>query len=282
MDRVNFLGTEVSRIILGDNPVNGHSYIPEYISEDDMLNYYSEERLIALYRKAASLGVTTLLPLANEFVLRALRHYLMESDASPQIIFQSHPLIDFQVNLRQMARFKPLGIYHQGTMIDCLCEDGKINVIKDRMKMIRDMGIKAGLCSHVPERIIRAEEEDWGCDFYMCCLHNTRKRMGTEQELSSFITGKPKHIKFFMEDRAEMLRVIAAVQKPCIAFKLFAGGQIFYGLSPEQIEEAVAGVYREVFGAIKPGDIAALGIFQRDKDQIGENIAIYERTMAHE
>ena len=36
---------------------------------------------------------------------------------------------------------------------------------------------------------------------------------------------------------------------------------------------------REVYGAIKPGDIATVGIFQRDKDQLAENAALLGRVL---
>jgi hypothetical protein len=60
----------------------------------------------------------------------------------------------------------------------------------------------------------------------MTCLYNVRKSQRGQQ--SSFITGKPKHTIFYQDDRFEMFKVIRTVQKPCIAFKLFAGGQRFF------------------------------------------------------
>ena len=111
----------------------------------------------------------------------------------------------------------------------------------------------------------------------MACLHNTRKRGG---EPSSFITGKAKHMKFFMEDRAEMFKVIQQVQKPCIAFEVLAGGQMFYDKTPEQIPGVVEAAFRETFASIKPTDLATVGFFQRDKDQLRENAEIAQRVLA--
>jgi hypothetical protein len=139
------------------------------------------------------------------------------------------------------------------------------------------LGKPVGLGTHVPETILRSEDEDWGVDFYMACLHNTRKRGG---EPSSFITGKAKHLKFFMEDREEMFKVIRQVQKPCIAFKVLAGGQMFYGKTPEEIPGVVEAAFRETFANIKPTDLATVGFFQRDKDQLRENAEIAGRVFA--
>ena len=43
----------------------------------------------------------------------------------------------------------------------------------------------------------------------------------------------------------------------------------------EEKREAIKGVYEEVFTALKPNDLAAIGVFQRDADQIGENAELY-------
>lgn len=274
--QVDFLSTQVSRLIVGDNPVNGHSYIPELISHDDMIDYYTEQNVLAAMAEGSRLGYNTWLPLANDFMLRAIRHY-RNTGARLNVIFQSFPAVDFAVNVWQMAECKPLGIYHQGTTTDGLCEQGDYQIIRDRIKLVHDAGIKAGIGTHVPETVMRAEDENWGVDFYVTCLHNTRTR-GAAKE-SSFLTGKPKHLKFYPEDRALMFEVIRQVNKPCIAFKILAGGQIFYGKTPEEIPFAAEAAIRETYENIKPTDLAAIGCFQRDKNQLQENAEIMQRIM---
>jgi len=277
MPKVDFFGTKVSRLVLGDNPMHGHSYIPEISSREDMLHYYTEANFIAAMALARSVGINTYMLLANEFTLRALLHDPCP-DFKPNIIFQSYPPVDFPVNVRQMAEYHPIGIYHQGTTTDELCEEGKHHLLRDRIKMIHDAGIKAGIGTHVPETVLRAEEEGWGADFYVTCLHNTRTR-GDAKE-SSFITGKPKHLKFFMEDRQAMYEVIRSVQKPCIAFKIFAGGQIFYNKTGEDLKQAAWAALREAYDNIKPADMCCLGCFQRDKDQITENAGLVNNILS--
>ena len=274
VNQVDFLGARVSRLILGDNPVHGHTYIPGIVTEAEMLDFFTEQRVMDAVAEGAASGINTMMPLANEFSFRVIRHY-RHTGKPLQVLFQSYPPVDFAVNVRQMAAFNPIGIYHQGTTTDYLCEQGQFSVLRDRIHMIHDAGFPAGIATHVPETILRAEEENWGCDFYAACLHNARKRMGTDMQESAFITGKPKHIKFYPEDRPLMLSVIGRVQKPCVAFKLFAGGQIFYHQSEEGVRSALTDALAETFGAIKPNDVAAIGFFQRDKNQIRENAEIY-------
>ncbi len=263
---VDFFGTRITRMIVGDNPFNGHVYIPEIYTKDEALDYYTAETIVKTMFHMEKLGFNAMLPLGSPFMLRVIRQYQNEG-GKMNWIFQSYPAIDLGVNARMINECKPLAIYHQGTTTDGLCEAGKTDVLKENLKSLKANGLPVGLGTHVPETILRSEHEDWGVDFYVTCLHNTRKRGGQE---SSFITGKSKHTKFFQEDRAEMFKAIQQVNKPCIAFKIFAGGQIFYGKTPEEIPAVIESALSEVYSNIKPSDIAAVGIFQKNKDEIGE------------
>ncbi len=273
---VDFFGTPVSRLFLGDNPVNGHSYIPDLCSGEEMMDHFTAQRVVEALFAAEKLGYTTCLPLANDFMLRVIRQYRNEGGRI-NWIFQPYPPVAVEVNVRQMMGCDPIAVYHQGTTTDGLCEAGKVDVLRDNISKLKALGKPVGLGTHVPETILRSEDEDWGVDFYMACLHNTRKRGA---EASSFITGKIKHLKFFMEDRDEMLKVIRQVQKPCIAFKVLAGGQMLYGKSPAEVPAVVEAAFRETFAGIKPTDLATVGFFQRDKDQLKENAEIAERVLA--
>lgn len=274
---VDFLGEPVTRLIIGDNPINGHTYIPKLISRDDMLRYYTEEKVLEAMEESIRYGCNTWLPLGNDFMLRAVYHHQATVEKPLHFIFQSYAPIEFATNLRMMAEANPLGIYHRGTDTDELCEAGRSDVVCERIRMIKDLGIKAGLGTHVPGTILRAEEEDWGCDFYVACLHNTRR--AEDAAPSSFISGKPKEIVFRMEDRKQMFSVIQSIDKPCIAFKVFAGGQIFSQVPQEKWPEMAETALRETYEQLKPIDIACVGVFQRDKNQLRENITLAENIL---
>lgn len=239
------------------------------------MDYFTAQRVVDAFFEAEELGYTACLPLANGFMLRVIRQYRNEGGRM-NWIFQPYPAVDIAVNVRQMKACDPIAVYHQGTTADGLVEAGKIDVLRDNLKKLRELGKPVGLGTHVPETILRSENEDWGVDFYMACLHNTRKRGGEE---SSFITGKTKHLKFFMEDRPLMYRVIRQVRKPCIAFKVLSGGQIFYGRKPEEFPALTEAAFREVLENIKPTDLMTVGFFQRDKDQLRENARIVQKVL---
>lgn len=107
----------------------------------------------------------------------------------------------------------------------------------------------------------------------MACLYNARRdRRG---QRSGFITGESKsQLIFYPEDRFEMYRAIRQVQKPFIAYKILAGGQVFFGKRPDEFARVAEGYIREAYESIKPGDAACVGVLQRDGDQLEENARI--------
>ena len=173
---VDFFGTPVSRLFLGDNPVNGHSYIPEVCSGEEMMNYFTAQRVVEALFEAEKLGYTTCLPLANDFMLRVIRQYRNEG-GKINWIFQPYPAIPVEVNVRMMMACNPIATYHQGTTTDGLCEAGKVDVLRDNIKKLKALGKPVGLGTHVPETILRSEDEDWGVDSTWPACH-TRKRGG--------------------------------------------------------------------------------------------------------
>ena len=191
-----------------------------------------------------------------------------------KFIFQPYMPMNQDVSMREMMTLNTVGIYHQGTTTDYLFETGQTDKILEMIEKYHSMGIPVGLGTHRPDVIETSEREGWNVDFYLACMQNARKNREGEQ--SGFITGKTKQgLIFYPEDRPIMLERLKTVKKPIIAFKIFAGGQMFLGKSEEEKRKIIKGVYDEVFTALKPDDLAAIGVFQRDRDEIRENTELF-------
>ena len=55
---VNFFGAPVTRLILGDNPFNGHSYIKDIHSGDEMMDFYTADECVrALFEAEENAGI---------------------------------------------------------------------------------------------------------------------------------------------------------------------------------------------------------------------------------
>ncbi|MGI6004747.1 MAG: hypothetical protein ACOX88_04955 [Christensenellales bacterium] len=272
---VDFLGTQVSRLILGDNSMVGLSYIPKQHKSAEMLDFWTGDRVVKALFEAQHCGYNAFMAVADPFILRCIRQYKNEG-GTMHIMFQTYPPVDLDVNIVQMRPLNPILVYHQGTTADIWLEEGKVRFLRERIRRLRDMGLPTGLATHVPEVLFRAEDEDWGLDFYMTCLQNSRKY---ETEESTFLTGKEKTIRFRLKDRQVMLGAIRQIDKPCIVFKIFAGGQMFYDRDPAEIPGMIEQSMREVYEGIKPGDIVLVGAFQKYHNQVRENAQIAERVL---
>ena len=194
------------------------------------------------------------------------------------IMFQTYPPVELEGQIWQMMDCNPIAIYHQGGTLDLLCEEGKFDEIHKRLELIRSTGVIIGMGTHEPETLLRAEQESWGMDFYMASLYNARRTQRGKK--SGFITGKSKNLVFFPGDPPFMYEAIKKVKKPCIAFKLFAGGQVYEGKTSEEEHGVTEAIFSEVYQNIKPIDMACIGVFQKHKNQIKESSDIVKKILS--
>src|SRR5665647_379491 len=134
---VDFFGRKVTRLILGDNPFNGHSYMEEIHSGDEMIDYYTADNCVKALFEAEGKGINTYMALAEPFVLRVIRQYKNDG-GKMNIMFQTYPALDLGINLRMMLKCNPIGIYHQGGTADLYCEEEQIDTLCARIKLIKD------------------------------------------------------------------------------------------------------------------------------------------------
>ncbi len=278
MKYVDFYGHKVSKLICGDIPFNGHSYITDYISGKELVDFHTEDKILEAYHKMEEMGINTILPLSDPYILRILKHY-RNNGGKMNFIFQLYcPMlydVSFDVNIRLMNELEPIGVYTPGSTIDVNFEEGNFEEIERITKKLRDnMDCKVGIGTHHPELIEYSLKEGWDYDFYMACLYDFRR--GLMGEKSGFITGKSKSsIQFVESDREVMLEALKKVEKPVLAFKLFGGGKLLCGKEEAERKAQLTEIYDTVFNALKPDDIGVIGVFQKYHDQIAEDISVF-------
>ena len=280
MYNINFFGHQVSKLIIGDNPFNGHSYITAYIPREDMLSYHTEDKILEAIHQMEDLGINTMLPLADPYIIRILQHY-RSNGGKMNFIFQTYaPMMasheTAEIGIRQLMSVDPIGVYISGTFTDVRFETGRKKEITDMIDLFRrNTDVKLGIGTHQPDLIKLSEQEGWNVDFYMACMYNLRK--GREGEESGFITGKSKsgitHI--YPGDRAVMLDTLKSVTKPIIAFKIFAGGQMLVEKDEQERRALIENTYDTIFNSLKPNDFAVAGVFQKYHDQLTENVSVF-------
>ena len=279
MKYVNFFGHKVSKLIVGDNPFNGHSYITHIVPKQEMIDYHTEDKILEAIHKMEDLGINTMLPLADPYIIRILGHY-RANGGKMNFIFQTYSpfMMNLQtvpVTMRMMMAVEPIGVYLSGTYVDSRYENNRMEEIAPMLKKMREFDIPLGMGTHYPEIITRSVEENWDVDFYMACMYNFR--VGREGEESGFITGRSKSdIRIVPQsDRGVMLNVLKDVKKPIIAFKIFAGGQMLAEQEEAERRRRIKDTYDTIFNTLKPNDLAVMGIFQKHHDQLTENVSVF-------
>ena len=280
MQYVDFFGNKVSKLIVGDNPFNGHSYIHEWITGKEMVSYHTEEKIVEAIHRMEELGINTMLPLADPYIIRILQHYRNDG-GKMNFIFQHYAPVPIEISIPQMMTVDPIGAYISGSFIDVNYELGNKDAIFEMIGKAKDAvasrgsNMKIGIGTHHPEVVEVSESEDWGADFYMACMYNLRRNRIGEQ--SGFLTGKTKAgIVAIPEDRPVMLETLKGIRKPVIAFKIFAGGQMLVEKTEEERRALIEDTYNTIFTSLKKDDFAVIGVFQKYHDQLGENVSVFE------
>ncbi len=254
----------ITRLILGGNPIYGHSHFNRLYSQH-LIDYHTPERVVDLLRSCISEGVTTW---QNSYAPRTVEDVERCRAAGMKFnwLLLGKPDWEQQPEMvEKAAKLGPIGIAPHGSMADRLHRAGKIRELRDFLKRIRDTGVQVGLSAHNPELVVLAEEEGWDVDYYMCCLYYlTRPR----EDFARLLGEAPISEIYLQSDRRRMLEVVRRAKRTCLVYKIFAAGRL--DLSAGSIRRT----FEEVLGAIKPGDGMIVGMFQEFGDQVGMNARI--------
>jgi len=263
---VKIAGMDVSRLIIGGNPFCGNSHHSQAMNKA-MLDYYTMENIKRALHRCHELGVNTFQVRGDSHMAAMVRELRAEGNPMQWIAQNAPEIQPFEGNVASIARNGAEGIYHHGTLTDALFKAGDLDTIAARLAVIRKTGKATGLCTHMPEVVLKAESLKWDVDFYMLSLYN----LSRQDRESSFITGKANLDEdFFEEDRALAYEVIKAVKKPFLVFKILGASRRCD--SPAAVRETFA----ETFANIKDTDPVVVGMFPKTTDQIYDNV----RTVA--
>jgi len=238
----------VSRLILGGNPFSGNSHWSAELSAK-MRHWWTSARIKDCLHEAESLGVNLLIARGDNHIQRLLTEYWDEGGTIQWTAQTAPERKSVEANIRQICGTGAQGCYLHGGMADGIWRDGEPEQMRDWIALIRELGMVAGMASHNWEYPLRAEEMEFGCDFYMCCFYDLYGRGGEYYE---------------EEDRQAMVRTIREIDKPCIAFKIMAAGRN----EPDQ-------AFRFAFEQIKPTDPVCVGFYtQEQPTQVADNVAL--------
>jgi hypothetical protein len=251
----------ITRLILGGNPVYGHSHFNQLYSQQ-LRDYHTPERVETLVRAATAAGINCW---QNSYAPRTIDDVQRCRDAGIPfhwLMLGKPDWVEQPQFIEQAAAHKPIGIAPHGSSGERLHRAGKLNVLRDMLKRIRQAGVLVGLSSHNPELVRIAESEGWDVDYYMCCCYYlTRPKEEFEQLLGEVPMGEV----YLPSDRDTMLAQVRAAKKPCLVYKVLAAGRA--DLSPGGVRRA----FETALAGMKPSDAMIVGMFQQLGDQVGTN-----------
>jgi hypothetical protein len=273
---VRWANHEISRLLLGHNPLKGIAHQAGDLGRE-MREYFESVpgRGRDLMRRCEELGITTFqlgFRPTERFVEDMIRDRRAEGGRFQWIatfysLPQDREAAEQELRYLLQMNSPPIGVQQVGNTSDLLMRQGKLDLSLDNLKRFRDAGLLVGLGSHNPEVIDCVESKGWDLDFYQCCFY--RSLFGLNARPGSGESFEPA-------DRDAMTRVIRRVSKPCIAFKVLAAGR--HCQTPATLEAAL----RFAFQNIKPTDVVLLGMWQKHKDQAGENIALARKILGND
>lgn len=269
LPRVNFGGRhEISRLIIGTNPLMGYSHFNR-ILDQCMREWMTPERRVETILAAERAGITAWqLHYQKEMMdtLRGVRERGSKIKVFLLSDFELHK--DFSM-IPGVAKLGFLGMAHHGNRTDEAFREGRMERVREFIQRVRDTGVMAGVSTHNPAVIEWIEEKGWPVDYYMACFYHVTR---TPEQARALLNGeRPLGEPFLERDPERMTLVIRQTAKPCLGFKILAAGRA--GGSREQIEAA----FRFAFANIKPGDAVIVGMWPKFKDEIVENCEIVRK-----
>jgi hypothetical protein len=261
----------VTRLIIGGNPVYGHSHFNRLLSRH-LTDWHTPERVQALLTRCERAGINTWQNSYAERTLEDLDRYRAAGGAMHWLCLGKPDWDRHPDRIDDAARRKPIGIAPHGALAERLHRANNLTTLTDLLKRIRDRGVLVGLSAHNPALIELAEEKGWDVDYYMCCLYYlTRPRAEYEKLLGKDL---PLGEIYLPSDPPRMFKVVQAVRKPCLVYKVLAAGRRVG--NPAEVREC----FRAALANVKPTDALIVGMYQQLGDQVGENAATVRQLCA--
>ena len=193
---------EVSRLILGSNPFWGFWH-----GNPQKPKAYTKEGRFAVMDAAASQGITAIwVPAYKEWV-SLWNEYKNHGGKLQTWIGQpdGYNGVTVEEQITACAKNGGKAVCIQGINVDEAVEKKDFEKLKRWIGMINGYGLPAGLASHNPESIIKAEENALPAEYYHLTL------------------GVPDTFESAARDKT--LKTVSQIDKPMVVFKVFGAGR---------------------------------------------------------
>jgi hypothetical protein len=223
----------VSRLILGTNPFWGfwHGNPRKPVS-------ITEEGKMAVMDSAADNGITAVWAPAYKEWITLWKTYKAKGGRLESWMGQpdGYKGVSLEEQIRECYKNGGKAICIQGLNVDEAIKNNDYEKLKRLLGMIRDYGLNAGLASHNPENILKAEESGLPAEFYHLTL------------------GIPD--TFESGAREKTLKTVQQIEKPMVIFKVLGAGRFEPNEAIPYVLNAISRKDGICLGADNPAQIA--------------------------
>ncbi len=251
----------ISRLIVGCHDIDAGTHLGP-IHNSAAREFYTQEQAVKTLRHCEEVGIDAW---QSHQCGTLLEIFQRVRKAGGKMVMLG--LTGYQEEIKPMAKIDGLiAVAHHGELTDRLFKAGKLDLIHDCLKRIRDAGLVVGVSTHMPAVVEAIESKGWDVDYYQTCVY---ERHRSAEELKSYLGHVPVSPGevYLRDDPPRMFKAIQQTKRTCLAFKILAGGRRY------DVEQA----FRETFAAIKPTDAVIVGIYDRYSDQAGQNAGLARR-----
>jgi hypothetical protein len=217
---------EISRMICGGNLIAGYAHSRDLIYVSSLLkNYFTHEKIWETFRICEACGINTvMLRNAPEIVL-PLKKYRNQG-GNVQWVAATYPNEqDISSNSQIAIDNGADAILIQGNIADNWKNQGRIDLFEKWFSHFQGKGIPLGVGCHELEVVKAIEENGFPVDFYLKTLHSPSYWSYQIDEPKGRVV-KNELDNYWCRDPEETIKFMASVNKPWIAFKIFAAGAI--------------------------------------------------------
>ncbi len=251
----------ISKLILGGNPIYGYSHFNRLYSQH-LRDYHTPKRVVELLRTCTKAGINTWQNSYTQRTVADVQKCREEDIPFHWLLLGKSNWVDRPAVIEEAAAHKPIGIAPHGSSCERLHREGRLKVLRDMLKRIRQTGVLVGMSAHNPEVIQIAEDEGWDVDYYMVCMYYHNR---SDEEFRKLLGAVPLGDVYLPSDRKRALMVVRGASKPCLVYKVLAAGRAT--LSTRGVREA----FKVALRGMKKNDAMIVGMFQEFGDQAGTN-----------
>ena len=225
---------KVTRLIAGGNLTSGNAHSRDLIYVSPLLRqYFTDEKVFETWDLCEQCGINTAILRLDDHVIDLLTRYWNERGGKLQWIVQIKPaardLEAFRTDIRRAVDSGAVGAYVQGNVSDTLVKDGRMDLLGEVLRCLKDAGIVAGIGAHDLQVPVACEKAGLKPDFYLKTLHSPNywsfNPRGEKWE-PFHVGGKKDTDNVWCTQPQETVEFMRNVTTPWIAFKVLAAGAI--------------------------------------------------------